>query len=597
MKTKSAGLNVHCVGLIAALSLSGCTPPDEPALDQPAVAAIDITAPMAAPEWALEQRKLFALYEAAVRLFDDKFVTDEGHLDVVERWGGNDGPDDAMESFAHWPLVYALGGPEVMLDLYEKAWEGHLVQFTNARVPGIEMASDGMYYREFITSFDWEHNGEGLAAFHFYGLARPNDPRYKERVVRFAGFYNGDDPEAGNYDPEHKIIRSLHNGSRGPKLTHATEEDWGGAPVEGEPERLSRYGTAGNIRGDHPLNLAATTLALNAYMLTGDEKYRRWLLEYAGAWHGRVIENGGNIPTNIGLDGTIGGEWGGKWYGGVFGWNFWPESNSRNYFLRGPRIGFGNAFLLTHDEKFIEPLRLQLRNLYAVRKVIGSEIHLPNKYGDDGWYGYRNSRRTDVLRDIWLWSMDPADLEHIEDDPWIAFLLGENPGYPVQALKAEQQFIAERVRRMQEDTSTRDERRADTPQGFNPVNAGTLVKLTAGGNNPDFAGNSLHCRLRYFDPVARRAGLPDGVAALVERITEEGVELTLVNTNDEEPRSVILQAGAYGEHRFRTVSLGTESVAVDGRILRAELAPAAGGRLILKMDLYSNDPRLALPWQ
>lgn len=598
MSTKfhPTGFSIPFLALIAALALSGCAQQEARLTDHDAVAEIEIRSPMEAPEWAREQRMLFALYDAAVRLFDEKYVTSEGYLDVVERWGGNDGPDDAMENFAHWPLVYAMGGPEVMLDLYDKAWEGHLVQYTNARIPSIEMAKDGMYYREFITSFDWEHTGEGLAAFHFYGLARPNDSKYEERVVRFANFYTGDDPEAPNYDPEHKIIRSLHNGSRGPKLTHATEEDWAGLPIEGEPDRMSRYRTAGNIRGDHPLNLASTTLALNAYMLTRDDKYRRWLLEYTGAWHQRVLENGGNIPTNIGLDGTIGGEWDGKWYGGVFGWNFWPESNSRNYFLRGPRIGFGNAYLLTHDAKFLQPLRLQLRNLYAASKVVGSEIHLPNKYGDDGWYGYRNARRTDVLRDIYLWSMDPTDLEHLEDDPWISFLLGENPGYPVQALKQEQQFIADRMQRMHEDTSTREERSADTPQGFNPVNAGTLVNLTTGGNNPDIAGNSLHCRVRYFDPVSQRAGLPEGVAALVEKITEEGIELTLVNTTHES-RSVILQAGAYGEHQFTTVSHGTESVSLNSRIFRIELAPTAGSRLILKMDLYRNDPSLALPWQ
>jgi hypothetical protein len=33
--------------------------------------------------------------------------------------------------------------------------------------------------------------------------------------------------------------------------------------------------------GDHPLNLVATQLALNAYMLDHEEKYRDWLVEYA----------------------------------------------------------------------------------------------------------------------------------------------------------------------------------------------------------------------------------------------------------------------------------------------------------------------------
>ena len=42
------------------------------------------------------------------------------------------------------------------------------------------------------------------------------------------------------------------------------------------------------------------------------------------AWRDRILQNGGNVPTNIGLNGAIGGEWDGKWYGGTFGWNFDP---------------------------------------------------------------------------------------------------------------------------------------------------------------------------------------------------------------------------------------------------------------------------------
>jgi hypothetical protein len=458
------------------------------------------------------------------------------------------------------------------------------------------MAKDGMFYREFITSFDWEHTGEGIAAFNFYGLARPNDPKYIERTTRFAGFYNGEDLEAQNYDPEHKIIRSLHNGSRGPKLTHATEQDWGGLSQDGAPERLSRYSTAGNIRGDHPLNLAATTLGINAYMLTGDSKYRDWVLEYAGAWRDRVIGNGGNIPTNIGLDGSVGGEWNGKWYGGTFGWNFWPESDGRNYFMRGPRIAFGNAFLLTGDDSFVAPLRMQLQNLYANKKMDGDEILLPNKHGDDGWYGYRKNKRENYLRDIYLWSMDPADLHLLKDDPWIQFLNGENPGYPIEAIKREQEHIANRVQKMRNDHSTREERRTDSPQAYNPVNAGTLVNLTTGGNNPENAGNSLHCRVRYFDPANERAGLPGDVAALVHKVSKNGIELTLVNTNPNESRSVILQAGAYGEHQFVEATLGEERVSVNSKTLSVGLAPGSGSKIVLGMNLYRNTPNLALPW-
>ena len=52
------------------------------------------------------------------------------------------------------------------------------------------------------------------------------------RARRFAGFYMGEDPEAPNYDPTHKIIRSMQNGSRGPMLRKATALDWVGDPFD-----------------------------------------------------------------------------------------------------------------------------------------------------------------------------------------------------------------------------------------------------------------------------------------------------------------------------------------------------------------------------
>lgn len=551
---------------------------------------------MPPPDWALAERALLAAYGEAAREFAGKYLDDRGFLRCLERWGGNDGPDDAMENFHNWPLVYALGGPADLLELYRKAWEGHLIQYTKARAPSVEMAREGMFYKEFITAFDWEHTGEGLAAFHFYSLSRPDDPVYRQRVRRFTGFYMNEDPEANNYDAKLKIIRSLHNGSRGAKISDAKPEDWGGEAIPGQPERLDRYRTAGNIRGDHPLNLCAATLAMNAYMLTGEKKYRDWLLEYAGAWRDRVIQNGGNIPTNIGLDGRIGGEWGGKWYGGTFGWNFWPQESGRNYYMRGPRLAFGEALMLTGDFGFAEPLRRQIANLYAARKVENGRILLPNKHGDQGWYGYTRDQHFDVQRDIYLWAMQPADLEHLGEDPWIGYLLGKNPSYPEKALRGDFERVRRQVARLRADPSTPDTRASDHPQQYNPVSAATLVNLTVGGNDPGSSGNILHSRVLYFDPVKRRTGLPEDVAALVEKILPEQTVLTLVNTNPVHARKVIVRMGAYGEHQCTSVSAGGRSVTVDAREFTVELAPGAGETLTIAVKRYANQPVLALPW-
>jgi len=62
---------------------------------------------------------------------------------------------------------------------------------------------------------------------------------------RFAAIYMAADPEAPNYDPRHKIIRSMQNGSRGPMLRKPTPRDWVGDPfdVRGFDAELGRAKT------------------------------------------------------------------------------------------------------------------------------------------------------------------------------------------------------------------------------------------------------------------------------------------------------------------------------------------------------------------
>ena len=291
----------------------------------------------------------------ASALWASKYLDENGYLRGAANFGIEDGPDDAVESIRNWPLAHALGGPESIIEQWDRAWEGHLDQYTKAKDPSTELAKDGMYYKEFPTSYDWEHTGEGLGPFYWYGLSRPTDERYAIRLRRFAGFYMNEDPEAKNYDAKLKIIPSLFNGSKGAKLTENTQEDWNGRLLPGT-KPSTRFLKATNILGDHPLNLASTNLAFHAYLVTQEAKYKNWLLEYVDAWKARIAANGGNIPSNVGRNGQIGAEWGGKWYGGVFGWNS-ADEGVRNYVLRGPPEAFGNALLLTGDQGYTQVLQ------------------------------------------------------------------------------------------------------------------------------------------------------------------------------------------------------------------------------------------------
>src|SRR5947209_13038279 len=198
--------------------------------------------PMSPPPWALLERELLRANTQACLEFFDHYFDQRGYLRCVERWWGDDGPDDAIENLTDWPILHALGGSDTILRLYEKAWEGRLRQYTLARTREVEFARDGMYYKEFPVMFDWMHNGEGLTVFNLQGLSDPGDPGFRRRVARYAGFYMNEDPGAPNYVPHHKIIRSLFNGSRGPLLRRATALDWAGDTIEVENRFRPRHG-------------------------------------------------------------------------------------------------------------------------------------------------------------------------------------------------------------------------------------------------------------------------------------------------------------------------------------------------------------------
>ena len=130
-----------------------------------APAPIAITAPMAAPHWALLERQLLATQSVAVERFFARYFDDRGYLLCVPRWSANDGPDDAAENLLNWPVLHALGGSDEVLRLYKLGWEGHLRQYTEAKTTHVETGREGIYFKEFHACFDWFHHGEALNAF------------------------------------------------------------------------------------------------------------------------------------------------------------------------------------------------------------------------------------------------------------------------------------------------------------------------------------------------------------------------------------------------------------------------------------------------
>jgi hypothetical protein len=579
---------------------------------QPAAISISLDLPMAAPRWATLERQLLTANVPACREFYNKYFDSRGYLQCFVRWGANDGPDDAFENFNRWPELHALGASDEIMRLYSRGHEGLVQQYTAARTTDVPIARQGMYHKEFIVQSDWMHHGEGLQLFNRMGLSTPDDAKYVERTRRFAGLYMGEDPEAPNYDGTRKMIRSMQNGSRGPMLRKATALDWVGDPFDVKQFRaehgestfeqfLAHYEEYTDVAGDHFLNLVATTLPLNAYLATGDTKYKTWIVEYMDAWLERMKENRGIIPSFVDLDGKIGGP-DGRWWGNAYGWGFSPVNpvtGRREDRNRIPRalVGFNNALFVTGDQKYVDAWRSMIAAVNAHGRDIDGRRQYPTMHGAAGWYGWRDTPWNVGALEAWYWSQKPSDLERIGSQNWVEYLQGRNPSYPEQALARDLKAIDQRLAAMRRDTTPPERRLADNMLDYNPAATESLVQLMWGALLPGREGGLVNARLRYFDPQRKRAGVPEDVAALISEISDTRTTVTLVNVSPSERRTVIVQGGAYGEHQIVSVTKGKASTAVHAPLLTVRIDPGCGQTLVLEMRRYVNQPTVLHPWQ
>lgn len=588
--------------------------------------------PTAPPAWAMAQRLLIERMNEAVPAFQERYTRADGTFVWREQWPGFDGSDDGYESYHNWPLFYALGG---RADLYPRSrflWEAVTRQFTGY----------GQVWREFDANYDWMHHGESSIFLYYFGLAHPADPVMGARALRFARMYTGEDPLAPNWDPVHRLMRSPINGSRGPRCENAWD-DWAThravldhypAPFEDVPgvttpraqwtddrvyAEILKLLNQRQMRGDVPLNLTATSLVTHAYLLSGEARFRQWVLDYLEAWAGRIAANGGLCPDNVGPNGAIGELMDGKWWGGYYGWR-WPHGFMT--ILQPLTIAAMNAVLLTGDYRYLDIPRGQLDRLMDLGRIEEGRLLIPHRHTDTGWTAWRPVPPEFPLQ-LWFLSQDPADLARLEriperdpdwrrvlpgrgkgDDlhiaPWYEYLRGTLPDYPQRLLETQWTEVARRLDRMAGDSSDPEGWDVHHWQEINPVHTEALLQLACGGPQIIYHGGLLHVRLRPFDAEARRPGLPPDVAALVTALDAETTTVSLVNTNPLRERRIILQAGAFGEHEFTEAAAvdgeaSATPVAVAGRHLAVVLPPGRALALRLGMRRHCRQPSYAQP--
>ena len=616
------------------------------------------------PEWAVLERELIDKINDAAPKVLKKYTREDGTLywPSHPEFQSFDGLDDAYESFHNWPLFYMLGGDaQFLVDSHNEfdVITKDMTRFGSGH-------DYPMVYKEYQPGYDWFHQSEGNYLFYMLCMADPSNAKNIDRAQRFAGFFMNEDLEALNYDPEHKIIKCVMNGSKGPAFWILERESFYPPngynlpfiDVPGCPDRetilesddlrdlMGRAIYERQGRGDAVGNLAATTLAANAYMLTGEDKYKAWVQEYVDAWIARTEENDGIVPDNVGLSGKIGEHMEGKWYGSRYGWS-WPHG----WHSVGQAVSVAgqNAALLHRDLTYMDFPRSQIDVLIERGIEHNEQLYVPQKHGDpgmgnyvpgpwlqypiknddgtalqiDGWFEFMPMHPSDVAH-LWAMSMEDEDQDRAvqiarkvgskfdinawhhtkdqggRDGGWLAYMRGDFPEYPESILNHNLSQVQQRLNFMENDD--------EDPAGYgdayfqrrNPVTCEGLVELTCGGPLPHYNGGLLVTRVRHFDPQEKRPGLPKDVAVLVSKLTDDTTELELVNLNSNEARDVVVQAGSLGEHNFTTARSkdgnGENVVEVNGTYLQVHLPPNTHIALEVGMERLVNAPSYQEPW-
>ena len=612
------------------------------------------------PGWALLERQLMKLMEEAVQPMVDKYAEKGGAFYFA------DDVDDLYERVYNWGLFYAMGADRQVLDLALQSWNATTRFFADDIVSRVHRRFHAQIHNEYYNqevpgASEWHHQGEGNMAFYHFGLADPTISENVRRARRFAAMLLDEDPEAPNYDLQHRIFRSPIQTSVGPyahsSVEHASSWLQGGIPSIGEVYRW--YGVRATLypvvkdlepdwmenperrdeilklfdqvvlNGDVANSLGATALVTNAYLYTGEDKYRQWVLDYTEAWMERMRRNDGIMPDNVGPTGQIGENRQGQWWGGLYGWNSFM---GYGIMFSSLTIAAECAVLLTGDFGYLELLRSQIKVLLD-NATIREDGHLtpPARYGPDGWEYYMGHpdpeqgrmqlfrlqelthlyhismaaedydliarvRETDKERD---WNHVPVVGEKNCGDTELArfqYYDGKNPDWPEKILRAEYQNAQTAVEKIQNETRDAQALIADNASSPNPVYTKGLTQVMMGAPHSVYTGGLLRATVRYYDSDRARPGLPLDVAALVDRLDAEGAGVQLVNLNTSETRSLIVQAGAFAEHEFVELTHADRTVPVDSKYFAVQLPPGTSIHLDISMRRFAHRPTYAFPW-
>ena len=576
------------------------------------------------PVWAVLERRLFDALDEAWRLFDATYTDDDGGLIYGGRMHDRDGVDDFYEPFFNWPTLYRLGGSTDLLAAAKHHWEGVTRQMTAFGFvrDEFEVGYDWFHQGESLLFF------YGIcAADPGDETFRRRAIRFAELYLAEsdAGNYDGElkmirAPHTGSGGPRFGLGEDWqeYSGDQPGMRRYGLPlrdlpgiDSWDDLDVGDNARRMGQAMQERLGRGDVAVNLGSTALMANAWLFDHDARFAAWIREYVGAWRQRAVRNthpdaAGVIPDNVGPSGDVGEAHNGAWFGGHYGWT-WPHGL---YSVEAAvMIASVSELLIVGEPAGLELARTPLRTVlehsmtssdiarkgslgpgWAQKLAVSSSDELllvPYRIDADGWFDFHPLPLTYPM---WLWwltgSAEDRELlrtlnetggydwsvvhrfhdkeEQGHEAPWLAYLFGENPSYPEDALALALAQVARRVALIRQTPHGPPDDDIHWWQRLNPVVVEVLLQLTTGSPPALYNGGLQLARVLYGDALSGRPGLPPDVAALVAKVDAEGVALDLVNLSVLETREVVVQAGAFAEDRIDTLGVDVSTDAYPG---------------------------------
>ncbi len=531
------------------------------------------------PAWAKTELANLDKAETALLEFVRRFTGPEGNTLGGEN-AGHGAIDDRMEGLFRWDRYLVLAGSDDLrlkfLRLWKWCWRYGV---------GRGIFRHGFYRG----SYDAEHACELFPMLWVCMELFPDDAELTAVNRRLADMLSS----PTYFHPKNHFLRYSAMNVR---LTAATA-----------PQAMRKH------RGDNALNTQYTAGVWLAYLTTGQEKYRKWVLDYSRAWNKAAAGNNGILPFGVETDALkLGPNGNGEWWkaNAGFGYEDWG--------MNGSSMGFNSLFTAAvyldggdpvHGSGLVSTVKTLFAN--TDEKGLPPSAYSP-KHG--GWYRTIKGGRT-----VWPHHI-PCMLQRAYVLTWSPEVKKLISKYPIAAVTYREKNLA----RWNRFTYTGEEKMAfaegalgggikvnrlwkgmiksargsqprggDSQRDASPVPSRYNLDLIDGGQwaaANGRAGGPSTSEVGYFDRSGRRR-LPTGVAALVRHSEKGLIKLYLCNSNGR-PVALTLTGGFYGQHRIDAIEAGEVKGKPGARLARLTLAPKSVAELTVRITRCMYVPSL-----